>query len=146
MKIPLILVTLAAQVGTLFDCPPSLILAIAKVESTFDLYALGDRDPQGVPHSFGPWQLNDRGVGAGYSPAFLLDLHHGAYLTGKELARLHKVFEGDLYKVIAAWRVGESGVKSEGWRAVQPYVEQILEAKEEYQIFDQVTLSPEVGR
>ena len=142
MEIPLILTIVCVEVGTFFACPPSLMLAIAKVESNFDLYALGDRDPQGIPHSFGPWQLNDRGVGAGYSTEFLLDIHHGAYLTGKELVRLCKVFDCDYNKVIAAWRLGETGVKSRGWEAVKTYVEQVLEAREEYLLLDQVVTYP----
>jgi len=136
------LIILAVEVGTLFDCPPSLILAIAKIESNLHLYALGDRDAQRVPHSFGPWQLNDRGVGAGYSPEFLLETRNAAYLTAKELVRLCEVFECDFYKIIAAWRLGERGVKQEGWEAVKEYVERVLEAREEYLIFDQVVTYP----
>lgn len=142
MEIPLILLTLAVEVGTLFDCPPSLMLAIAKVESGFDLYALGDRDSERVPHSFGPWQLHDRGVGAGYSPEFLLDTENGAYLTARELVRLCEVFECDFNKIIAAWRLGESGVKEQGWEAAKEYVEEVLAAREEYLVLDEVVTYP----
>lgn len=142
MEIPLVLVMLAVEVGTLFECPPSLILAIAKVESTFDLYALGDRDAQRVPHSFGPWQLNDRGVGAGYSPEFLLNTPNAAYLTARELVRLCEVFECHFESIIAAWVLGESAVKEHGWETAKTYVEQVLAAREEYLILDQVVTYP----
>ncbi len=143
MQIPLILLTLSIEVANSFGFSPGLMLAIAEVESGFNLYALGDMDAQGVPHSFGPWQLHDRGVGSLRSPDFNLDLKKGAYLVGVHLELLIEHFQGDYNKVISAWNQGVAGVESRGWEYNKDYVNNVLACWQKYRCLDQVCPWPE---
>jgi soluble lytic murein transglycosylase-like protein len=107
--------------------PLLLLLAISYVESRWNPSAMGDYDTFGKPHSYGLFQLYDRGAGAGYTVETLLDPFQNADIAARYLARAYEVFEGDYLSVIAAFNLGFAGVRRKGREAARAYVEKVLD-------------------
>jgi len=109
-----------------YDVEAALIRAIIQQESSGNPNALGDYDSAGVPHSFGLMQLNDKGAGAGYSPAFLLVIENNVSIGTRYLKSCLDAFPGDLKTAISAYNQGIGGARERGWTHNRSYVESVL--------------------
>lgn len=109
-----------------YDVDAALIRAIIMQESGGNPNAKGDYDSAGVPHSFGLMQLYDKGAGAGYSPAYLLDIDNNVRLGTGYLKSCLNAFPGDLKTAISAYNQGIGGARDRGWTYNRSYVESVL--------------------
>lgn len=129
---PLVLavIMLAAR---LCDVPGPLIAAVIMVESSFNLHAVGDHDAEGIPHSFGPMMLHDRGAGAGWPQDTLLNWQFNIILGSDYLKRCLDAFPGNKKMALAAFSQGIPGTAYRGYAPKEGYVEKILALEKEYQ-------------
>lgn len=91
--------------------PPALLLALAWEESEFHNEQSNNINTQGLPGydpvtgrelSFSPWQLNQQGVGTGYTAEQLSDLATARFLTVNHI--LTEIAGGyGLREAIGAW-------------------------------------------
>lgn len=109
-----------------YDVEAALIRAIIQQESSGNPNALGDYGIDGKPHSFGLMQLNDKGAGAGYSPAFLLVIDNNVSIGTRYLKSCLDAFPGDLKTAISAYNQGINGAQGRGWTYNRAYVESVL--------------------
>lgn len=131
------IVTAAASV---YGVPVELVAAIIQAESSFNPDAMGDRDAQGVPHSFGLMQLHDKGAGSGFSPQQLLDPNLNVEIGTRYLGECLRAFGGDLHLAISAYNGGIEQTRQRGWSYNELYVKTVLHY---YQGFQEDGLEPE---
>lgn len=115
-----------------FDVPGPLIAAVVMVESGFNLHAVGDHDGDGVPHSFGPMMLNDRGAGAGWPPEILLNWQFNIILGTDYLRTCLNDFPNNKKMALAAYRQGPRATAYLGYGPQEGYVEKILDLEREF--------------
>lgn len=100
----------------------NLLAGVISVESNFDPLALGDRDANDVPQSFGLGQHNTGGF-YGYLPAeTLLNPFANARLTAKALNWCGRQFNTDEREAIACYNAGQRNVIEKGWNVARAYV------------------------
>ncbi len=115
-----------------FDVPAHLIAAVIDQESGFNVNALGDRDSEGIAHSFSLMQLNDKGAGYGYDPSQLLDPYFNIMVGTEYLKACMNAFPNNIKLAISAYNQGQGGAARRGYGYNEPYVNNVLSLWEKY--------------
>ena len=116
-----------------FDVPAHLIAAVIDQESGFNFHALGDKDKDGQPHSYGLMQLNLEGAGYGYSPDQLLDPYFNIFVGTEYLKSCMNAFPNNLKLAISAYNQGQGGAAKKGYGFNEPYVNNVLALMSKYE-------------
>ncbi len=116
-----------------FDVPAHLIAAVIDQESGFNFHALGDKDKEGVPHSYGLMQLNLEGAGYGYDPDMLLNPVFNIMVGTEYLKACMNAFPNNLRLAISAYNQGIGGASEKGWGANRTYVLNVLSLMSRYE-------------
>ena len=116
-----------------FDVPAHLIAAVIDQESGFNVHALGDKDEEGQPHSYGLMQLNLEGAGYGYLPDQLLDSYFNIMVGTEYLRACMNAFPNNLRLAISAYNQGIGGASEKGWGANRTYVLNVLNLMSKYE-------------
>ncbi|KKM68438.1 hypothetical protein LCGC14_1460920 [marine sediment metagenome] len=104
-----------------------LVAALIQQESSFRPHAIGDGGD-----SYGLMQLNVHGAGASSTPEELLDISHNIRYGVAYLALCLEAFPNTPHEGIAAYRQGIQGVKDNGWKVSEVYVNQIFQRAMRY--------------
>jgi len=132
MPIDPMILSIIMLVSRAFEVPAPLIAAIIDQESGWNVNALGDRDEDQMPHSFGLMQVNDRGAGFGY-PQDLLLTPAGNILVGSEyLKACLDMYPNNVRLAISAYNQGMAGAARRGYGYNEPYVNNVLSLWEKY--------------
>ncbi len=115
-----------------FDVPAHLIAAVIDQESGFNFHALGDKDKEGVPHSYGLMQLNLEGAGYGYDPDMLLNPVFNIMVGTEYLKACMNAFPNNIKLAISAYNQGQGGAARRGYEYNEPYVNNVLSLWEKY--------------
>jgi|GEM_PF-4870315 len=115
-----------------YDVQAPLIAAIIDQESGFNIQALGDRDQEGNPESFGLMQLHIRGAGYGYSPDQLLNPAFNVMVGTEYLRACMNAFPNNIKLAISAYNQGQGGAAKRGYGFNEGYVNNILSLWEKY--------------
>ena len=115
-----------------FDVPAHLIAAVIDQESGFNFHALGDKDKEGVPHSYGLMQLNLEGAGYGYDPDMLLNPVFNIMVGTEYLKACMNAFPNNIKLAISAYNQGQGGAARRGYEYNEPYVNNVLSLSEKY--------------
>ena len=116
-----------------FDVPAHLIAAVIDQESGFNVNAQGDKDSEGVYHSFGLMQLNLEGAGYGYLPDQLLDPYFNIMVGTEYLKACRNAFPNNMRLAISAYNPGIGGASEKGWGANRTYVLNVLNLMSKYE-------------
>ena len=116
-----------------FDVPAHMIAAIIDQESGFNFHALGDKDSEGIPHSYGLMQLNLEGAGYGYSPDQLLNPYFNIFVGTEYLKACMNAFPNNIKLAISAYNQGQGGAAKRGWGYNETYVNNVLALMSKYE-------------
>ncbi len=129
---PLVLTTILL-VSRAFGVPGPLIAAIIQAESGWNIHALGDRDLDQRPHSFGLMQLHDEGAGVGYTQDQLLDPYFNIFAGTEYLKACLDAYPNNIKLAISAYNQGIGGAAEKGYGANKDYVNKVLEFRREFE-------------
>jgi len=116
-----------------FDVPAHLIAAVIDQESGFNFHALGDKDKEGVPHSYGLMQLNLEVAGYGYTPDMLLNPVFNIMVGTEYLKACMNAFPNNLKLAISAYNQGQGGAARRGYGYNETYVNNVLSLMSKYE-------------
>jgi len=125
----LMVISLAARA---YDVEPALIAAVGMRESNWNLLAIGDRDAEGKPQSFGPMQLHTQGAGAGYPQNLLQDWTFNIMRGTEYLKACLDMYPNNLKLALAAYRQGMGGAALHGYEPSEAYINDILKYYQEF--------------
>lgn len=132
MAIDILILTLIRVISAVFLVEPDLVAAIIDVESGFNPGALGDKDENGVPQSYGLMQLHLQGAGHGYPPDLLLNPAFNILLGCKYIKYLKSIFPNNTKLVISAYNQGPGGAAKRGFDYNNAYVENVLNLRRKH--------------
>lgn len=118
-----LVITLAARA---YDVDAALIAAVGMRESNWNLLAIGDRDAEGNPQSFGPMQLHVQGAGAGIPQNLLQDWVFNIMRGTEYLKACLDMYPNNLKLALAAYRQGMGGAALHGYEPSEAYINDIL--------------------
>ena len=121
-----------------YGVPVSTLLGIWKVESGFDVLALGDLNADSAAYSYGIGQLHVKGAGHGFHPRKLLNLAFNANLSAKYLGGCVKAFPNEIRLAISAYNQGIGGAKEKGEKINKGYIDAVQAAAKEFGELDKI--------
>ena len=121
-----------------YGVPVSTLLAIWKVESGFDVLALGDLNADNAAYSYGIGQLHLKGAGHGFHPRKLLNLAFNANLSARYFGGCVKAFPGEIRLAISAYNQGIGGTKEKGEKVNKGYIDAVQAAAREFGELDKI--------